>query len=150
MPKKPKPRSKAQHRADICSGEPQRVRMDPVDLDIGSTGSPSHDDWAAAAAGAGDDYCRSVEAVRYSERLFDEGHERTERDRCPICYLYIELPVDEHARFYECCMKLVCKGCHFAACSQGLEGCPFCRTPLPADYIITQLAMVQKRANKGT
>ena len=124
--------------------------MDPVDPDIGSTGSPSHDDWVAAA-GAGDDYCRSVEAARYSERLFDEGHERTERDRCPICYLYIELPVNEHAQFYECCMKLVCKDCHFAACSQGLEDCPFCRTPLPYDYTdyTSKLAMVEKRASKG-
>ncbi|EJK51087.1 hypothetical protein THAOC_29776, partial [Thalassiosira oceanica] len=67
-----------------------RYRMEPVGPDAGT---PSQDD--GVAAGGADD--RSAEAATevaiYSERLLSEGHERWEGDRCPICFLFVGLPV---------------------------------------------------------
>ncbi|EJK52398.1 hypothetical protein THAOC_28329 [Thalassiosira oceanica] len=120
---------------------------EPVGPDNESAGAPSQDDGAAAAAGADDDG-RSAEAARYSERLLKEGHERWEGHRCPICFLFIGLPMDEHATMNVCCMKLVCKGCGLAAYQRGFRGCPFCRSPLPSDDA-SSLAMIQKRVGKG-
>ncbi|EJK66574.1 hypothetical protein THAOC_12500 [Thalassiosira oceanica] len=111
--------------------------------------TPSQD-VGAAAGGADDD--RSAEAVteaaRFSERLLSEGHERAERDRCPICFLFVGLPIQKHSKMNACCMKRVCNGCALAAKLRGLRGCEFCRTPRPADGA-SQLAMVQKRVDKG-
>ena len=77
------------------------------------------------------------------------GHERPEGDGCPICFLLIELPVDAHSKMNACCMKRVCDGCILAARQRGINDiCPFCRTPLPADDA-SELAMVQKRVDKG-
>ena len=91
----------------------------------------------------------SADFLRYSERLLIEGLERLERDRCPICFLYIGLPMIEHSRMYACCIKSVCDGCILAARQQGIyDRCPFCRTPDPSDEA-SVLAMIQKRANKG-
>ena len=102
----------------------------------------------AAVAGADDDE-RSAEAARYLQRLPNEGHERAEGDRCPICYLFIGLLTEEHSKINACCMKRVCDGCVLAARQRGIYGsCPFCRTPLPADKAST-LAMIQKRVSKG-
>ena len=107
----------------------------------------SHDD--GAAAGGANDGGRSAEAARYSERLLIEGHERAEGDRCPICFLYIGLPISKHAMMKACCMKLVCNGCILAAQQRGMnDRCPFCRTPHPTDDAST-LAMIQKRVSKG-
>ncbi|EJK44476.1 hypothetical protein THAOC_36978, partial [Thalassiosira oceanica] len=113
------------------------------------TGPPPQPPHGAAAGGADDD--RSAEAVteaaRYSERLLSEGHERAEGDRCPICFLFVGLPIQKHSKMNACCMKTVCDGCILAARQRGLSGCPFCRTPRPADEA-SQLAMVQKRVSK--
>ncbi|EJK76620.1 hypothetical protein THAOC_01606, partial [Thalassiosira oceanica] len=92
---------------------------------------------------------RSAEAARYSHRLLVEGHERVEEHRCPICYLYVGLPMDKHARMNACCMKTVCNGCVLAAQQRGLNNrCPFCRTPHPTDDA-SKLEMIQKRVSKG-
>ncbi|EJK58604.1 hypothetical protein THAOC_21257, partial [Thalassiosira oceanica] len=104
-------------------------------------------DGRAAIAKAGYDE-RSAEAARNLELLLAEGHERAEGHRCPICFLFVGLPMDKHARMNICCMKLVCKGCELATHQRGLRGCPFCRTPRPADDT-SRLAMVQKRVDKG-
>ncbi|EJK62579.1 hypothetical protein THAOC_16799 [Thalassiosira oceanica] len=108
-------------------------------------GAPSQINVEAAAG----DFDRSAEAERYSERLLNEGHERWEGERCPICYLFIGLPVSEHAKINTCCMKVVCKGCELAARQRGIyDRCPFCRTPHPTDDA-SELAMIQKRVSKG-
>ncbi|EJK74175.1 hypothetical protein THAOC_04162 [Thalassiosira oceanica] len=52
-----------------------------------------------------------------------------------------------HSTRNACCMKRVCNGCRLAARRRGLRGCPFCRTPFPADGAST-LAMIQKRVEK--
>ena len=107
---------------------------------------PSHEG-ETSVAGAVDD--QAAEAARYSERLLNEGHGRTEKDRCPICYLYIGLPIYEYATINICCMKRVCDGCILAAEKRGVyDSCPFCRTPPPTDDA-SSLAMIQKRVSKG-
>ena len=117
--------------------------MEPAGRANKPAGDPSQDDGEAGA----DD--RSGEAVRYSERLLNEGHERTERDRCPICFLFIGLPATKHSNMNVCCMKRVCKGCVLAASQRGIyDSCPFCRTPHPKDNA-SALAMIQKRVSKG-
>ncbi|EJK62014.1 hypothetical protein THAOC_17397 [Thalassiosira oceanica] len=106
------------------------------------------DNDAASAAGAGDDD-RLAEAARHSQRLFSEGHERWEGDRCPICFLFIGLPVAKYSRINVCCMKSVCSGCILAAAQRGMyDRCPFCRTPHPSDDAST-LTMLQMRVRKG-
>ncbi|EJK65559.1 hypothetical protein THAOC_13567 [Thalassiosira oceanica] len=120
--------------------------MEPVDSPGNEpAGAPAQNE-VAAAAGADDR--SAAEVARYSERLLNEGHERWEGDRCPICYLYIGLPVDKHVKMNICCMKRVCNGCSLAARQRGLRGCLFCRTPRPSDEAST-LAMIQKRVRKG-
>ncbi|EJK61742.1 hypothetical protein THAOC_17716, partial [Thalassiosira oceanica] len=108
------------------------------------SGSSRHD--GAAAAGADDR--PAAEVARYLDRLLNEGHERLEGDRCPICFLFVGLPTNGHSKFYPCCMKLVCNGCILAAYQRGLRGCPFCRTPIVDDEA-SKLAMIQKRVSKG-
>ncbi|EJK61485.1 hypothetical protein THAOC_18021 [Thalassiosira oceanica] len=109
-----------------------------------SAGAPSRDDGASAGSADED---RSAEAARYSHRLLHEGHERWERDRCPICFLYMGFPVGKHSKVNVCCMKTVCNGCILAARLQGLRGCEFCRTPLRHNDA-SELAMIQKRVSK--
>ena len=88
-------------------------------------------------------------AQNLAERLMTCGHIRPEGDWCPICFLLIELPMQEHSQMNACCMKRVCNGCILAARQRGmLNGCPFCRTPIPTDEA-SQLAMIQKRVDKG-
>ena len=102
---------------------------------------------AAAVAGA-DDCSRSAEVTMHLERLFDEGHERWEGDSCAICQLYIELPLDEHAKINVCCTKRVCNGCLLAARQRGIRGCPLCRTQFTgADA--SQLAIIEERVDRG-
>ncbi|EJK74795.1 hypothetical protein THAOC_03509 [Thalassiosira oceanica] len=85
----------------------------------------------------------------HQQQLMANGHERPEGDRCPICFDLIEFPVAKHSTINVCCMKTVCDGCIFAARQRGMgDRCPFCRTPFPADDT-AQLAMIQKRVNKG-
>ncbi|EJK72690.1 hypothetical protein THAOC_05753, partial [Thalassiosira oceanica] len=108
---------------------------------------PGKDVREDGAMGGADDR-PAAEVAIYSERLLNEGHERWEGHRCPICYLYIGLPPHEHAKMNQCCMKLVCNGCELAAQVRGLRGWPFCRTPPPTDDA-SELAMIQKRVGKG-
>ncbi|EJK51780.1 hypothetical protein THAOC_29020 [Thalassiosira oceanica] len=123
------------------SGEPQ-ARMEPVGPGNESAGAPSQVDGASVAA-ADDD--RSAE----SARLLNEGHQRWEGDRCPICFLFVGLPIGEHAKMNVCCMKSVCEGCSLASQQRGIyDRCPFCRTPHPPDDA-SSLAMIQKRVSKG-
>ena len=128
-------------RAAVADDEGIRDRMEPLghasepgpvglDIDESSGAASQHD--GAAVAGVDDDG-QSAEAARYSERLLNEGHERWEGDRCPICFLFIGLPVGEHAKRNVCCMKRVCKVCILAAQLRGLRGCEFCRTLRPSD-----------------
>ncbi|EJK70358.1 hypothetical protein THAOC_08288 [Thalassiosira oceanica] len=121
-------------------------RMEPVDRPGNEpAGAPTQND-GAAVAGAEDR--PAGEVARYLERLLNEGHERWEGHRCPICFLFIGLPTYKHTKQNPCCMKLVCNGCILAARQRGLSGCEFCRTPLPTDEAST-LAMIQKRVSKG-
>ena len=88
-------------------------------------------------------------AQNLQQRLMASGLARWEGDMCTICYLYIELPMNGHAKMKVCCMKMVCDGCILAAEQRGmLDTCPFCRTPVPPDEA-SALAMIQKRADKG-
>jgi len=50
-----------------------------------------------------------------ADQLMASGHERQEGDACTICYLLIELPVNDHSKVNVCCMKRLCDGCAFAA-----------------------------------
>ncbi|EJK74673.1 hypothetical protein THAOC_03638 [Thalassiosira oceanica] len=121
-------------------------RMEPVDRPGNEpAGAPAQND-GAAVAGAED---RSAgEVARYLDRLLNKGHKRWEGDRCPICFLYVGLPMNKHARMNVCCMKMVCKGCELAARLRGIyDRCPFCRTPHPSDDA-SALAMIQKRVSK--
>ena len=105
---------------------------------------------AAAAAQAGSAEPVDLAAARNLERaLMMSGHERPERDMCPICFLLIGLPTGPRSTMNVCCMKRVCKGCYLAAHRRGLLGrCPFCRTPQPTDDA-TLHAMIHKRVDKG-
>ena len=74
--------------------------------------------------------CKERAAQLKDEKLYGQGHERSEGDFCPLCLLAIPFAVDEHSGFYTCCMKRVCTGCIFATVKQGLGPiCPFCRAP---------------------
>ena len=99
---------------------------------------------------AGSDESADLAAARnLDRRLMTSGHERSERDRCPICFLLVEMPTGEHSKINACCMKRVCNGCELAAEQRGIyDRCPFCRTPLPTDNV-SALAMIRKRVNKG-
>ena len=107
---------------------------------------------ASALAGSEDAGSADIAAAQNLERqrLMASGHERTEGDRCPICFDLIEMPVDQHSKMNVCCMKSVCKGCILAAEQRGIyDRCPFCRTPFPPDDDASKLAMIQKRVDKG-
>ena len=103
-----------------------------------------------AAARAGSAESADLAAARNLEQqLMSSGHERAKGDACPICFLLIELPVNEHSKVRVCCMKRLCNGCVSAAGQRGmLVTCEFCRAPLPADDA-SALAMIQKRVDKG-
>ncbi|EJK46527.1 hypothetical protein THAOC_34803 [Thalassiosira oceanica] len=122
--------------ADAVALPTTRERIEPVGPDNGSAGAASKNDGGSA------------EAARCSERLINEGHERWEGDRCPICFLFIGLPGEEHSKVNVCCMKTVCNGCILAAEQRGIyDRCPFCRTPCPSDDA-SELAMIQRRVSK--
>ena len=104
---------------------------------------------AVAQAGSPAESADPDAARNLHHRLMASGLERPERDTCPICFLLIELPVGKHAKMNFCCMKRICKGCILAASLRGMNNtCPFCRTLLPT-YEASQLAMIQKRVDKG-
>ena len=90
--------------------------------------------------------CRQRVAELKDEQLYGQGHQRPERDFCPICTLPIPLE-DEPGGFKLCCSKRICAGCVLAAQRSGILDCPFCRTPLPATDA-DGLAMAQAREEK--
>ncbi|EJK64851.1 hypothetical protein THAOC_14367 [Thalassiosira oceanica] len=112
---------------------------------LSGAGSKAMSDEVSAA-----DVAESADQARNLERtLMSSGHERPERDRCPICFDLIELPVGKHSKIKTCCMKKVCNGCILEARERGLnDTCPFCRTLLPDSYEL-MLTMIQKRVDKG-
>ena len=91
--------------------------------------------------------CKKRAAELKDEQLYSQGHERLEGEFCPICTLPIALPVGTHAIFAACCMKMICKGCDYAANKRGMRDCPFCRTPFP-DNDAAKLAMIMARVEK--
>ncbi|EJK55623.1 hypothetical protein THAOC_24629 [Thalassiosira oceanica] len=91
--------------------------------------------------------CMQRAAELKDEELYSQGHERPERDFCPICTLPIPIPMEEHSVLKACCMKRICKGCAMAALKRGMIDCPFCRTPLP-DNDAGVLALLQARVGK--
>ena len=103
----------------------------------------------AAHPGGGSVAVVSADLAALHQRLMASGLERPEGDRCPICFLLIELPMGEHSMINTCCMKRLCNGCVVEANNRGmLHTCPFCRTPYTNDDA-SNLAMVQKRVGKG-
>ena len=109
-------------------------------------------DASSALAGSADEgSAESAARNLEQQRLMSSGHERPEEDRCPICFLLIELPDGQHSLLNICCTKRVCKGCVLAARQRGIDDkCPFCRTPfVSTNDDASQLAMIQKRAGKG-
>ena len=91
--------------------------------------------------------CKQRSAELKDEQLYGQGHERPEGDFCPICTLPIPLPMHEHSSFNVCCMKMICKGCNFAAQKRGMHDCAFCRTPLP-DNDAEMVSMIRARVEK--
>ena len=103
----------------------------------------------ADGAAAGSVESAALAAQNLAERaLMASGHERSEEDRCPICFDLIEFPMESHSSMNACCMKRVCNGCILAAHQRGLlDKCLFCRTPLTHDDA-SKVAMIQKRVDK--
>ncbi|EJK46064.1 hypothetical protein THAOC_35290, partial [Thalassiosira oceanica] len=91
--------------------------------------------------------CKQRAAELKDEELYSQGHERPERDFCPLCTLPIPLPIDDHSVFEFCCMKRICNGCDIAAQKRGMNDCAFCRTPCP-DNDADKLAMIRARVVK--
>ncbi|EJK70938.1 hypothetical protein THAOC_07663 [Thalassiosira oceanica] len=105
--------------------------------------------WVSGSTLLMSDAAAAQAAVDLHQRLMASGHERPEGDACPICFDLIGLPMHEHAKRNVCCMKRVCNGCALAAYRRGMyNSCPFCRTNLPTDEA-SELAMIQKRVDKG-
>ena len=91
--------------------------------------------------------CKQRAVELKDEKLYSQGNERAERDFCSICTMPIPLPIDGHAGFNTCCMKMICHGCDFAARKRGMYDCAFCRTPCP-DTDADVFKMIQARVAK--
>ena len=92
--------------------------------------------------------CKKRAAELKDEQLYGQGLERPEGDSCPICTLPVPIPMAGHAKFFTCCMKMVCYGCGLAAQKRGmLETCPFCRAPIQHYSDSAKLAKIQKRVD---
>ena len=92
--------------------------------------------------------CKKRAAELKDERLYSQGHDRPEREFCPICTLPVPIPTGSHSSLNPCCTKMVCNGCVLAAMKMGIDdACPFCRTPTPEDCakIVT---LIQARVEK--
>ena len=91
--------------------------------------------------------CEECVAAGNQLVLMRKGRTRSETDDCPICQL--PLPLDgQQSVFRLCCMKVLCKGCDFAAQKRGMIDCPFCRAPTPKKES-QAVSMVQKRVDAG-
>ena len=78
--------------------------------------------------------CKQRSAELKDERLYSQGHERSEEEFCPICTQPVPIPTNKHSNVNTCCMKMVCNGCLLAAMRRGIQNkCPFCRSPGPED-----------------
>ncbi|EJK57846.1 hypothetical protein THAOC_22072 [Thalassiosira oceanica] len=91
--------------------------------------------------------CKQRASELKDEKLYSQGHERPERDFCPICTLPIPLPMGEHSMINVCCMQRICNGCNWAAQKRGMYDCAFCRAPISKNDADT-LAMIQARVAK--
>ena len=79
--------------------------------------------------------CKKRAAELRDELLFKQP-ESSHMGDCPICC--VPLPLDPRRYItYECCSKVICKGCYYANMKREAEAekclsCPFCREDLPA------------------
>ena len=78
--------------------------------------------------------CNKRAAELRVEILFKQP-ESTHLEDCPICSLPLSLDRSKSS-MYNCCSKLICKGCSYANRKRQSEmrleqTCPFCREPLP-------------------
>mmetsp|Transcript_33399 Transcript_33399/g.76268 ORF Transcript_33399/g.76268 Transcript_33399/m.76268 type:complete len:369 (+) Transcript_33399:189-1295(+) len=81
--------------------------------------------------------------------LMTEGHERPERETCPICKLKISFDLGAHSRLYACCMERLCTGCTLEAFLQGTkQNCPNCNAALSKDNA-SVLAAFRAHAESG-
>ena len=93
--------------------------------------------------------CKKRAAELKDEKLYGQGHEREERDFCPICTQPVPMPTTKHSMSNPCCMKMVCNGCVLAGMKMGIyDKCVFCRTPRPkgeAEILSLVRARVEKK-----
>ena len=78
--------------------------------------------------------CQKRAAELRDELLFKQP-ESSHMGDCPICSLPLPLDIKK-SNMYECCSKLICKGCEIANQAREYErslqlSCPFCREPIP-------------------
>ena len=81
-----------------------------------------------------EDACKKRAVELRDELLFKQPESSCYGD-CPICCLPMSLEKSKSTMF-ECCSKVICKGCEYAndrrEMELGLEqSCPFCREPIP-------------------
>ena len=70
--------------------------------------------------------CKKCVAELHDEALFKEPPPPEE---CPICFLTLPI-MYKSSLFKSCCGKVICCGCIYAMKkNEGVELCPFCRTP---------------------
>ena len=126
----------------IAAGTADATTREPGSIFLGELPS-------VAPTGGSAESADLAAARNHQQQLMASGHERPEGDWCPICFLPIEFPINDHSRSNACCMKKVCDGCILAAHQRRMfDRCPFCRTPLPANDASTLLAMIQTRVVK--
>ena len=103
----------------------------------------------------------NIRAAGIRDELLFKQPESTHLGECPICCL--PLPLDMYKNtMYNCCSKLICRGCNtayqFNIANQSRErrtrlekSCPFCRKPLPkTDEDETKLRMKRVAVNNPT
>ena len=76
--------------------------------------------------------CKKRAAELREELLFKQP-ESSDLGDCPICCLPLSLDLKESS-LYDCCSKVICKGCDIANVKREMEmrlapSCPFCREP---------------------
>jgi tetratricopeptide (TPR) repeat protein len=80
--------------------------------------------------------CKKRAAELRDEILFRQP-ESSDLGDCPICFLPLPIYTDsEKSVLMTCCIKIICKGCHYANALRELkerleQTCPFCRHPVP-------------------
>ena len=95
--------------------------------------------------------CKKRAAESRDELLFKQPEGSCYGD-CPICSLPMPLDVLK-TTMYDCCSKVICKGCEYANDKREIEmrlpqSCPFCRQALPdTDEEADKLMMKRVEAN---